>query len=129
MHDSTSTTGPQRPRTRRGLGVLVGVTLMATPLAVAPAAQAQLQLRASPDLVQQIVALVGNILSGLGHTLQFPLGEKAPNTVKSCQIDGIGTLGTCLVAPLQDAVSPGQKAKAKVKASVKSGKVTVRRVR
>jgi hypothetical protein len=125
MHDSISTDGPQRPRVRRGLGVVVGMALMAGPFALAPAAQAQAPV--SPDLITQIVKLLQQIVAGLGHTLQTPLGEQAPNALpRPCEPRGsLAELLTCIIAPLQQGIDPGQqaKAKAKVKASTKNGKV------
>ncbi len=124
MHESIPTDGPQRPRVRRGLGVVVGVALMAGPFALAPAAQAQSSV--SPDLLSQIVQLLQQIVAGLGHTLQTPLGEQAPNTTpRPCEPRGsLAELLSCIIAPLQQGIDPGQQAKAKVKASTKNGKVS-----
>lgn len=117
MRDRTSTSACQRRRTRRGVGVLVGVALMATPLAMAPASQAQLQLRASPDLIEQIIALIGQIIEGLGHTLQTPLGEKAPNSVNNpCEPALVSPALNCVISQIP---APGPKAKA----TLKKGKV------
>jgi hypothetical protein len=128
MNDSISTTtGLQRPRVRRALGVAVGVAL-ATPFAFAPAAQAQgVDSRVGPDLLSQIVTLVQNILGGLGYTLQNPLGQQAPNAEpRPCQPAGIAELLSCVIAPLQAPLDPSAKAKvkAKARATLRSGKVT-----
>jgi hypothetical protein len=109
MHDSTSTTGPQRPRVRRGLGLAVGVALL-TPLAFAPAVQASGNALSGTDLLLQ------GIISGLPNTISHPVGDGAGPG--GCQgIDGIGTLATCLVDPL----GPNRAAKARGKASMRSG--------
>ena len=93
-----------------------------TPLAFAPAAQAQ---TTSPDLISQIVALVQQIIAGLGYTLTTPLGQQAPNSVpRPCEPTGLSELLSCVISPLQAPLDPGAKAsKAKLKASLKSGKV------
>jgi hypothetical protein len=119
MHDSISSTGSRRSRVRRGLGVLAGAALLVTPLALAPAAQA---VNRNPlggtDLLLQ------GVIQGLPNTLSHPVGDGAGPG--GCQgIDGIGTLATCLVDPL----GPNRATKAKVKASIRNGKVkSVRRV-
>lgn len=117
MHDSISTDGPQRPRARRRLGVLVGLTLAATPLALAPAAQAQAPVGGGPDTASTIVTLLQQVLGGLAHTLSTPLGEQAPNSsARGCKPTGLSELLSCVVAPLQAPLDPGAKAKARIKA-------------
>jgi hypothetical protein len=129
MTHSISTDRPRRRRSRRALGVLAGVALMAGPLALAPAAQAQSS--AGPDLISTIIQLVQQILGGLGHTLQTPLGEQAPNSSpRPCEPTGLAELLSCLVAPLQQNIDPGRQAKAKIQATRKHGKIsTVRWVK
>jgi hypothetical protein len=113
MHDSTSTTWPQRLLVRRGLGVLAGAALMAAPLAFAPAASA-----ANGNALGGIDLLLQGIVSGLPNTLSHPVGDGAGDG--GCQgIDGIGTLATCLVDPL----GPKRATKASVKASMTKSKV------
>jgi len=116
MHDSISTDGPQRPRGRRGLGVLVGVTLMAAPLALAPAASAQ---AGGPGGAAG--AIFTNVLAGVlgGNTLGNPLGGGSSEQ-PDCYANepGIGPAANCAVVPLHNAIdgTPGAKAKAKIKA-------------
>lgn len=129
MHDSTSTTGLSRPRVRRGLGVVVGAALLVTPMAAAPAASAQGLSNVTPQslaaLIAQLPAFLSQIVTSLGNTLAHPLGERAPNSESCSTTDLISPLLTCSVTgPLQGIVEPGQaKAKAKVKATVRKGKV------
>lgn len=126
MHDSTSA-GLQRPRVRRGLGVLVGAALLVTPLAAAPAASAQgLNNVTRPGSVAAFVAglleRLPIIVQGLpSPTLAHPLGEKAPNAVPTCgadYADGLGSTLTCIVAALE-----GGGTQAKAKATTRRGKV------
>lgn len=130
MHNSISTHGSTRPRVRRGLGVLVGAALLVTPLAAAPAASAQGLSNVTPQslsaLIAQLPAFLSQILTSLGNTLAHPLGEKAPNSTTCSSSELISALVTCSVTgPLQNVIEPGQaKAKAKVKASVRKGKVS-----
>ena len=128
MHDSISTDGPQRPRSRRRLGVLVGVTLMATPLALAPAASAQ---SAGGGALGGLDTLLQGILEGLtgGNTLGHLLGSGSSQQDACYPADGLGSSLSCVVVPLANALDPGPKAKAKVKATMRKGKVrSVRRV-
>jgi hypothetical protein len=118
MHDSTSA-GPQRPRVRRGLGVLVGAALVVTPFAAAPAASAQGLSNVTPSAlsatIAQLAAVLQNIAAGLaGQTLPHPIGEKAPNATVTCTpgyADGISSTLTCVIAALDG----GSKSKATVK--------------
>ena len=111
MFDSTSSSrGQQRPRVRRGLGVAVGVALL-TPLALAPAVARSNPLGGTDLLLQGIV-------EGLPNTLSHPVGD-GPGPGGCQDIDGIGTLATCVVDPL----GPNRATKAKVKASTRKGKV------
>jgi hypothetical protein len=122
MTDSNSADRPRRRRSRRALGVLAGVALMAGPVALAPAAQAQ--STAGPDLISTIIQLVQQILGGLGHTLQTPLGEQAPNSSpRPCEPTGLAELLSCVVGPLQQNVDPGRQAKGKIKATRKHGRI------
>lgn len=128
MHDSNSTDGPQRPRVRRGLGVIVGVALAATPLAMAPAASAEGGLgNVTPAgltaLISQLADFLAQIAGGLAsQTVPHPLGESAPNSGVTCTpgyADGLSSTLTCVVSRLQ---SPGQ-AKQRIKATRKNGKI------
>lgn len=111
MHDSTSSTGPQRPRVRRGLGLAVGVALL-MPLALSPIVQARSNPAGGADLLLQ------GIIQGLPNTISHPVGDGAGPG--GCQgIDGIGTLATCLVDPL----GPNRATKASVKASMTKSKI------
>jgi hypothetical protein len=130
MHDSISTDGRTRPRVRRGLGVFVGVALLASPMVIAPAAPAaplsNVTVQSISALLSQLPAFLVQILSSLAHTLSVPLGEQAPNSgacTPAAASGGISATLTCsAVGPLQGALSGP--AKAKVKASVKNGRVT-----
>ena len=127
MNDSILTDGPQRPRLRRGLAVLVGVTLMATPLALAPAASAQ-----SGGALGGLDNLLEGILEGLagGNTLGNLLGAGSSEQKTCYKADGLGSTLSCVVVPLDNAINPGRTSKAKVKASLRKGKVTsLRRVK
>jgi hypothetical protein len=120
MNDSISTDGPQRPRVRRGLAVVVGVTLMATPLALAPAASAQ-----SGGALGGLDNLLAGILEGLagGNTLGNLLGGGSSEQKTCYKADGLGSTLSCVVVPLDNTLNPGRKAKAKVQASMRKGKV------
>jgi hypothetical protein len=126
MHDSNSTAGPQRPRVRRGLGVLVGAALLVTPLAAAPAASAQGLSNVTPQglaaVIAQLADFLAQIASGLASpTIPHPLGESAPNSVPTCSAnyaDGISSTLTCIISQL------GPSQKAKIKATKTHGKVT-----
>lgn len=127
MHESSLTDGPQRPRVRRGLGVLVGMTLLASPLALAPAASAQ---TASGDALGGVGQTLTQTVTSLPNTLGKPLGgaDFAGNTscdnpellvpFVSCLID---IIDRALGGPAAQATTKA-KAKAKVKASLKGGK-------
>ena len=127
MHDSILTDGPQRPRVRRGLGVLVGVTLLATPLALAPAASAQ-----SGGALGGLDNLLAGIIEGLtgGNTLGHLVGAGSSEQKTCYKADGLGSTLSCVIVPLDNAITPGRKAKAKVSATMRKGKVSsLRRVK
>ncbi len=121
MNDSILTDGPQRPRVRRGLAVLVGVTMMATPLALAPAASAQ-----SGGALGGTDKLLQGILEGLtgGNTLGNLLGSGSSEQKTCYKADGLGSTLSCVVVPLKNTISPGRQAKAKVRATLRKGKVS-----
>ena len=120
MHD-VSTAGPQRPRVRKALGLAVGVAMLMTPLAIAPAASAQ---TAAGDSLGGMDTLLQGILEGLPNTATHPFGDGAG--AGGCPvIDGIGTLGTCVVDPLGPS-HPGttaKKASSKAKAKAKARRI------
>ncbi len=128
MHDSTSSTGPQRPRVRRALGVAAAVAALASPVAMAPAASAQGLSNVTPAgltaVLSQLASYLSQIISGLApQTLPNPIGEKAPNSTPTCgtgYADGLSSTLTCIISQLD----PGKtESKAKVKASIRKGKV------
>jgi hypothetical protein len=130
MHDSTSTHGLQRPRVRRGLGIVVGAAMLVTPIVAVPTANAGTLSNVTPQsltaLIAQLPAFLVQILTALGNTLAHPLGEQAPNSQGCSSGELVSATLTCnVVGPLQSAIGgPGGKAKAKVTASMKRGKVS-----
>jgi hypothetical protein len=126
MHDSTSTTGLQRPRVRRGLGILVGAAICAAPLAAAPAAPASTYSNLTPQSLSSFIALLPawlqDILSALPHTLATPLGEQAPRSGPCQSTDLVTPTLTCnVIGPAQS--SYGNPPKAKIAAKLRNGKV------
>jgi hypothetical protein len=129
MHDSTSSTGPQRPRVRRTLGAVALVAAIATPMAAASPASAAGGLgNVTPAgltaVISQLGSFLAQIISGLpSQTLPNPLGEKAPNSGNTCTqgyADGLSSTLTCIISRL----APGNtQAKAKVNATVRKGKI------
>ncbi len=113
MHDSISTDGPQRPRVRRGLGILVGVALMASPLALAPAASAQ-----SGDSLGGLDTLLQGVLEGLtgGNTLGHLVGSGSSEQTVCYVPDGLGATLSCVVLPVGNAINSGPGAKKRIKA-------------
>jgi hypothetical protein len=110
MDDSTSPRS-QRRRVRRGIGLVVAATLFSG-LALAPATQADSNPLGGLDLLLQ------GIFSGLPNTLGHPVGDGA-GTGGCPRIDGVGTLGTCVVDPL----GPNRAKQARIKATMKNGKL------
>lgn len=118
MNDSISTDGPQRPRSRRKLGVLVGLTLMAAPLAMAPAASAQ----SSGGSLGGLDTLLQGILEGLPNTAGHLVGSGSSAQEQCYPPDGLGSTLSCVIVPVGNAINSGPKAKARVKATMRKGK-------
>jgi len=122
MHESTSTTGCRRSRARRALCVCAGMAALATPMAMAPAASAQaLPLLPSLPALPALPTLgdfTGNIGEGVtgGTTLADPVGSGSSKQDTCYRPDGIGSAGSCVVVPAKNAVDPGRRVKARVKA-------------
>lgn len=92
-------TGPGRPRSRRGLGLLVGATICVTPLALAPAALAG-PIDGVPELATAVV-------TSLPHTAANPLGEAVPGAQPNTGCDLISPFVSCLLGPLDNLLHPG----------------------
>ncbi len=122
MHDRTSTI--LRPRVRRGLGVAVGLALMVSPLALAPAASAQ-----SGGALGGTDTLLQGLLEGLlgGNTVGNLLGGGSSEQSTCYTPDGLGATLSCVVVPLDNALNPSRKAKLKVAASRKNARVHISR--
>jgi hypothetical protein len=65
-HHTTSATGTGRQRRRRSLGVLVGLSVMLTPMAIAPVAQAE-KLHSLGELIDQMLIRGANGPGGPGN--------------------------------------------------------------
>jgi len=120
-----STSAVDRPRVRRGLGLLVGAAICVTPLALAPAASAQ---TGSGDALGGLGTTLANTIQALPTTLGDPLGGPADESrrANACtQLDGIGPFLTCLI----DRVDGGTKstqARIKARARTKVRRATTR---
>lgn len=99
--NTTSATGFGRPRVRRGLGLLVGVTVALTPVAIAPAAtpaatsakhSAQHVLRADYRSNNLLLRLLG----GGGGRGYGP-------------VDGLGSLLSRILDPIADLLGDGSR--------------------
>jgi hypothetical protein len=71
-HHTTSATGTRRQRRRRSLGVLVGLSVMLTPMAAAPVAQAE-KLHSLGELIDQMLIKGANGPGGPGNHGLGPL--------------------------------------------------------
>jgi hypothetical protein len=87
-HNSTPIAGSQRPRVRRGLGLVVGLAITVTPWAIAPAAPAASaathKTRAYSPACQTLLG------GGPGSSVPKP--------------DGIGSLGSVVIQSVADLI-------------------------
>ena len=116
---TTSESEFDRPRVRRGLGVLVGAAICVMPLAAAPAASAQ---TASGDTLGGLGTLLTNTVSAVPTTVGDPLGgdNGGPGGGGCTELAGIGPFLTCLIDRLDKALGGGQTAQARIKARAKT---------
>ena len=94
---TASTSVVDRPRVRRGLGLLVGAAICVTPLALAPTASAQ---TGSGDALGGLGTTLANTIQALPTTLGDPLGGPADQSRRAdacTDLAGIGPFLTCLI--------------------------------
>jgi hypothetical protein len=98
-HHTTFASGTGRPRRGRALGVLVGLSVMLTPMAIAPAAQA--------DTYHGLGGLIDQaLITGAGGPGGGP-------------VDGLGSLVTAILDAISNILKPNpHPARARIRAHV-----------